>query len=244
LKAITGQIAKTHSGVRAYAGLAPDQFAGDGAALAVFRDARFNEDRFDPDAFLNRKDFFAGWNVTAIVLEIPTKLISQGLVHGWATVSLYGHAPEVQVSRWGLPLITNLFMPDQGMREDYNRAAAADDIARFSAQTGKVIEKLTWLAGSSSSPNDYAKHLLARICPTTLPYTLDTEAAFDFVGFNGRGLADDVMDVMLTLATNTALNDGVAPDKGHIRAEFPYFGELGKKSEHVNLAPAHASVRK
>ena len=30
---------------------------------------------------------------------------------------------------------------------------------------------------------------------------------------------------MLTLATNTPLSDGVAPDRGRMRDEFPYFGE-------------------
>ncbi len=54
---------------------------------------------------------------------------------------------------------------------------------------------------------------------------LDTPAGFDFAGFNGRELGDDAMDVMLTLATNTPLGDGVTPDIGHTRGEFPYFGE-------------------
>jgi hypothetical protein len=31
------------------------------------------------------------------------------------------------------------------------------------------------------------------------------------------------MDVMLSLTTNSALGDGVAPDPARIRAEFPYF---------------------
>ena len=56
-------------------------------------------------------------------------------MHGWATASLHGHAPEVQVSRWGLPLITNIFMSDPAMREDFNRAAPADDMPRFSARS-------------------------------------------------------------------------------------------------------------
>jgi hypothetical protein len=34
-----------------------------------------------------------------------------------------------------------------------------------------------------------------------------------------------VMDVILTLATNTALGDGVAPDMRLMRPDFPYFGE-------------------
>ena len=44
----------------------------------------------------------------------------KGNVPGWATVSLpIGHAPDVQFSRWGTPLITHVFMPDLTMREDY-----------------------------------------------------------------------------------------------------------------------------
>ena len=122
-------------------------------------------------------------------------------------------------------------MPDMDMREDYNRAVPADDVARFSSQISKVVEKVTKLAGSAANPADYAKELIARICPTTLPYTIDSEAFFGLAGFNGRGLADDAMDVMLALTTNTALADGVTPDQRRIRAGFPYFGEPYTSSE-------------
>ena len=57
-------------------------------------------------------------------------------MRGWATVSLIGHAPDVQFSRWGTPLITHVFMPDLTMREDYNRSTPADDSPRFSGQIG------------------------------------------------------------------------------------------------------------
>jgi hypothetical protein len=240
----TGEVVKTDADITIFAGLAPDLFAGDGAALGVFRNALFNENKFDPDAFLNRKNFFAKRNVTAIVIEMPSTLIGQGVVHGWASASLHGHAPEIQVSRWGLPLITNMFMPEQDLREAYNRAGPADDLERFSGQIGAVTEKLTALAGSATSPRDYAKQLIGRLCPTTLPYELGTPAAFSFAGFNGRALVDDVMDVILTLATNTALSDGVAPDKDRIRSEFPYFGEPYTNAEQVGVVPAHAPAKK
>ena len=55
----TGTVATTAAGVSAYAGLAPDLFAGDAAALGAFRTALFKEHRFDPSAFRNRKNFFA-----------------------------------------------------------------------------------------------------------------------------------------------------------------------------------------
>jgi hypothetical protein len=166
----TGAVVKSKSGVTVFAGLAPDLFAVDATAFNAFRAALFNENRFERPTFLNRESFFAKRNVTAIVIELPNAMIGNGVVHAWASTSLHGHAPEVQVSRWGLPLITHLFIPDQEMREQYNRAVPADDLARFSGQIGGVVEKLSALAGSATEPGDYARKLIARLCPTMLPY--------------------------------------------------------------------------
>jgi hypothetical protein len=234
----TGEVIRGGNGVMAFAGLAPDLFAGDAAALGAFRNAFFNERRFDPAAFQNRKNFFAKRNVTAIVLEVPNALIGQGAVRAWATASLFGHAPEVQVSRWGLPLITNIFMPDPELKERFNRTSPSDDQAPFATQVGKVIESLVGLAGSAARPADYAKQVTDRLFPTVLPYEIGTSATFGFAGFNGRALSDDVMDVILTLATNTALADGVVPDKSRIRDVFPYFGDAYSGPEQVDVAPA------
>jgi hypothetical protein len=238
LEGKTESLVYSGSGLSAYAGLAPDLFAGDAAALGVFRNALFKDNKFDPDAFLNKKNFFVRRNVTAIVLEVPTQMIGKGKVSCWATASLYGHAPEVQVSRWGLPLITNVFILDLNVREDFNRSVPADDLAKFGPVIAGVAERLSGLAGTSPHPTDYGKQLASRLLPAVLPYELGTPAAFDFAGFNGRGLADDVMDVILTLSSNTALADGVAPDKSRVRAEFPYFGEPYSKDDQAGLIPA------
>ena len=72
----TGQVAMTESGIRAFAGLAPDPFAGDAAALGLFRNVLYKQDKFAPEAFQNRQNFFAGRNVTVIVLEVPSQLIN------------------------------------------------------------------------------------------------------------------------------------------------------------------------
>jgi hypothetical protein len=221
----TGSVVEAESGVRAFAGLAPDLFAGDAMALGEFRTAFFEKGTFRPEAFQNRQNFFAGRNVTAIVLEVPVSMIGRGRVNGWATASLHGHAPEVQVSRWGLPLITNIFMPDPAMREDFNRASPIEDVSRFSAPIADVATKLTRLAGSAADPVVYGRTLAQKLCPVTLPYELDTPESFTVDRLNGRGLADDVMDVMLTLATNMPLTDEVAPDSSRMRDEFPYFGQ-------------------
>jgi hypothetical protein len=44
--------------------------------------------------------------------------------------------------------------------------------------------------------------------------------------------------VMLTLAANQTLSDGVAPDRQRMRSEFPYFGEPYTHDEQHGLSPA------
>jgi hypothetical protein len=62
----------------------------------------------------------------------------------------------VQVARWGLPLITHLFIREPGMREDYNRSAPSGDNDRFTSHIATVIRETTRLAGSAADPAAYA----------------------------------------------------------------------------------------
>ena len=55
----------------------------------------------------------------------------------------------------------------------------------------------------------------------TLPNQVGSNASFDYVGFNGRWPSNDVMDVMISLMTNTAVGDGVARDPERIDEDFP-----------------------
>jgi hypothetical protein len=153
----------------------------------------------------------------------------------------------MQVSRWGLPLITHLFLNDpnhQEVKESFNISVPADDVASFSKYIADFTQKMTTYAGSVMNPEEYGKQMVARLCPTTLPYELGTPAAFDLAGFNGRPLGDDVMDVMLTLASNKPLQDGAVPDHKRIRTEFPYFGEPYSKEEQKGVTPVPRPLKK
>jgi hypothetical protein len=235
------------SSVRAYAGLAPDLFAGDAAALHGFMTAFYKEQRYNPEAFLNRRNFFANRNVSAIVLEVPNRLIGEGTIRAWATASLVGHAPEIQVSRWGLPMITHIFLSDHGqgdLKESFNRSLPSDDVARFAGPIAQFVQKMTTYANASGNSAELGKRIAGVLCPATLPYKIGTFASFDYTGFNGRALGDDVMDVMLTLAANQALADGVAPDRSRTRSEFPYFGEPYTLAEQRSVVPAAQPPKK
>jgi hypothetical protein len=199
-----------------------DQFAGDASAVESF-EAALAAGKYTPEAFENHSDFFYPRHVAVIVVRVPTELIGSSLVHGWATVSLHGHEPDVQVARWGLPLITHLLIREPEMREDCNRSAPSGDNDRFTSHIAAVIRETTRLAGSAADPAAYSRRAVDKLGVMNLPYQLGTPASFDYAGFNGRGLDDDVIDVMLSLMTNSAFGDGVAPDPARIRAEFPYF---------------------
>jgi hypothetical protein len=235
---MTGTPATGKNGIKAFAGLAPDLFAADAAALGKFRTALSQEDRFAAEVWENRKNFFAKRNITAIVLEVPTVMIGRGRVHAWATASLYGHAPEVQVSRWGLPLISNVLISDETVRETYNRIGPADDREKIAPALAQYAERVSAVAASTPNPAQYGRQLADRLCPIVLPYQLGSQAAFDFAGFNGRALGDDVTDVIITLMSNVATADGVAPDRSRIRADFPYFGPAFTTQEQAGIIPA------
>ncbi|MGA2421475.1 MAG: DUF4331 family protein [Candidatus Acidiferrum sp.] len=230
------------SGVRAFAGIAADMFAPNGSGMRAFLNAFYNEQRYDASVFQHGQNSFANRNVTAIVLEVPNEMIGRGRVHCWATASLVGHAPELQVQRWGLPLITHFFPNDpdgQEMKDRFNASQPSDDVALFSRFFFDFSEKMTTHAMSAANPAEYARQIAARLCPVTLPYELGTPAAFNLAGFNGRPLGDDVMDVMLTLVSNTPIEDGAVPDRKRIRSEFPYVGRPYTKEEQVGVPPIH-----
>ena len=71
------------------------------------------------------------------------------------------------------------------------------------------------------------KRSLSLLLPDILTY--NTANAADFSGLNGRGLADDVIDVALNAVTSGGLTtDGVAANDAQFDSVFPF------------LAPANA----
>ena len=238
----TGSVA-TNSDLRAYVGIAPELFAAN-AGFRPFMTSFYQDQRYDGDALLHQQDPFARRNITAIVLEVPSALIGKGKISAWATISLFGHAPEVQVSRWGLPMVTHLFLSDQEAKEQFNASVPSEDIERFAKSIADVAEKMTTYADSAADPAEYGKLIAARLCPDTLPYELGTPAAFELASFNGRALGDDALDVMLTLVTDTPIVDGLAPDRGRIRKDFPYYGAPYTAEEQVGVTPIAAPAKK
>jgi hypothetical protein len=214
------------SGIRAFVGTAPELWAANAIGFFDFLGALYGNDRFDADVWQNPKNFFERRNVTALVLEVPNALIGSGKVGAWATLSLYGHAPEVQIYRWGVPLFTHLFLSDPkrtDLPEKFHNTNPAQDVELFEEAVAGFVTTLTDRAKSSG--------------PAMLRYEIGTPAVFSLTDFNGRPLGADAFDVMLTLGANVPIVDGVHPDANKISDSFPYFGTPYSKAEQEGLAP-------
>ena len=80
----------------------------------------------------------AGRNVTAIALQVPDVTFGGIDVAVWARISLYGHAPQRQVSRAAHPLLRSFFFPQPGAdTEALNAGSPANDVATF----GDVVRR-------------------------------------------------------------------------------------------------------
>ena len=53
----------------------------------------------------------------------------------------------------------------------------------------------------------------------------------------GRPLGTDAFDVMFTLAANTPIADGVAPDTARLQSSFPYYGAPYDHAEQEGFRP-------
>jgi hypothetical protein len=215
-------------------------WAADAIAFFNLLNALYKEDRFDGSVFQHQKNFFKNRNVMALVLEVPNSMIGKGKVHLWSTASLFGHAPEVQICRWGLPLFTHLYLSDTAtadLLDRFHERGPADDVELFGAAVTRFTSRLASKAGATINPEEYGAQLAARLLPVMLPYELGSDAAFGLAAFNGRPLATDAYDVMLTLGANRPITDGVSPDASRICGEFPYYGRPFSKEEQAELQP-------
>jgi hypothetical protein len=79
-------------------------------------------------------------------------------------------------------------------------------------------------SGTSGHPEDYGRAVAGLLYPDLLPYVIGTPAGYGFAGFNGRTLADNAPEAMLSLVTGTAVPSGLSPAVAAPQRDpnFPY----------------------
>jgi len=162
-------------------------------------------------------NFFAGLNISAIVLEVPSSWLGSSNVGIWASTVLN----DQQVDRMGRPAINTVFIPNNvfepagtepSLKNAFNSGKPRHDQRDFRAE---VVDTLEIFYGSGS---DTAQALADFLLPDIL--TLDTSNPAGFP--NGRGLADDVIDIELGLVTNGAVTSDCVGNDSSFSSSFPY----------------------
>jgi len=212
--------------VRGYAGLRDDPFFFDldGCINILSMEAG--------KSFLGckdaRTDFFAGKNVSAIVLEMPASMLNgdSSNIGVWSATTV----GSKQIDRMGRPAVNTVFVPSNPFEKDeksaknaFNASQPKNDKAKFRAEvvdTLQVLHSLNDNAGDNKTDDAMKINGLADVLlPDIL--TFDTAKSDGFL--NGRRLADDVIDAELNLVTEGAVKtDCVAKNDRAFRASFPY----------------------
>lgn len=153
-------------------------------------------------------DAFAGANVSAIVLELPSLELGGPNIGVWAT-TVDGNG---QVDRVGRPAINTALIP-AGQKDAFNQGQPVDDPADFAAAVNATLVSL--LGGDQATANSLTGVLLPDIL------TFDTSSSAGFL--NGRNLTDDVIDAVLGLVSNGAITtDMVDANDTAFASLFPY----------------------
>jgi hypothetical protein len=222
---VTNSNVSIDTGGMAFAGLVDDPFFFDLEGFQQLKQTLLDggtlEDAIslicdtDPDV-----NFFAGFDSSAIVLEVPDAELG-GAISVWAETVVDG----AQIDRMGKPGINTVFITGDAEKDGYNAADPANDAAEYTDEVVGITSAIQQALGvAEADANAYGEAVAGMLLPDVLPY--DTSAAADFSSFNGRGLADDVIDVYYQVLTTVdeepaLMGDCVANDS-EFRAEFPY----------------------
>ena len=151
-------------------------------------------------------DSFAGANVSAIVLEVPSTELGGNNLGIWGRTLVDGE----QVDRMGRPAINTVLVPS-GRKDEFNLANPVNDLTDFGD------DFFTSISGLSNADNANA------LTPVLLPdlLTFDPTSSNGFL--NGRRLQDDVIDASLGLLTAGGVtSDGVLANDVPFQNVFPY----------------------
>jgi hypothetical protein len=226
----TGETA-SGNGVRLWAGRIADSFSIDLSLLALINAAVASGTAPDLSGWRpeNAANSFAGSLVYSIVLEVPhahPQLRPGARTGVWAATKLATDAGGWrQINRAGHPMMWPIFWPnDTDFTNPANTRHPADDVDAAATYTGEQIAAVVAAAGTSDDPAGYGQAVTAELFPDVLPYVIGTPAVYGFAGFNGRTMADNAPEAMLSLVTNMAVPAGLKPSgtSGQRHSAFPY----------------------
>jgi hypothetical protein len=217
LEGRTGETAAA-GGTRIWAGRVRDSFYIDLSLLAVINGAVADGTAADLSDWRPSlaQNSFKGTTVETIVLEVShdhARLRPGASIGVWCTTRLATDAGGWrQVNRGGLPMMWPIFWPtDTDFSNPANTRHPSQDVAADGEHIASHVAAVVAATGTSADPEGYGQTVAGQLLPDMLRYRVGTPASFGFAVRNGRGLADNAPEVMLSLVTNTAVPAGLRP---------------------------------
>ena len=231
LEGRTGETATDGDGVRLWAGHVKDSFYIDLSLLSIVNGAVANGTAPDLSAWRPDKaqNSFAGSTVRTIVLEVPhdEAILSPGTSIGvWAATKLATDAGGWrQVNRAGHPMMWPIFWPDDiQFTNPANTRHPSQDYAAEGEHLAGHVSAVVAATGTSAEPDVYGLTVARTLLPDVLPYVVGTPASFGFATRNGRTLADNAPEAMMSLVVGAAVPGGLKPSVAEAQrsAQFPF----------------------
>jgi hypothetical protein len=172
---------------------------------------------------------FAGTTVESIVLEVSHQhpLLRPGARTGvWCATRLATDAGGwQQINRAGHPMMWPIFWPDDTrFTSPANSRHPSADFSEDGKHVADLIAAVVAAAGTTEDPEGYGQTVARQLFPDVLPYVVGTPATYGFATRNGRKLADNAPEAMLSLVLDTAVPSGLTPavTRNQRAASFPY----------------------
>jgi hypothetical protein len=230
LEGRTGEPA-SRGDTRIWAGRVSDPFYIDLSLLEIVNSAVRNGTAADWSAWRpeNAQNSFAGTTVESIVLEVShehSQLHSGAHIGVWCRTKLATDTGGwQQINRAGHPMMWPIFWPDDtDFSDPANQRHPSADFNAAGKYLGGLIAAAVSANGTSDDPEGYGETVAYALFPDVVQYVVGTPATYGFAARNGRTLADNAPEAMLSLVLNTAVPSGLKPSvSGHLRTRnFPY----------------------
>ena len=229
-QARTGEAASA-DGVRLWAGRIADSFYIDLSLLAIINGAIAKGTAPDLSGWnpAQAQNSFAGTTVESIVLEVAHThpLLRPGTRAGvWAATKLATDAGGWrQINRAGHPMMWPIFWPnDTDFTDPANTRHPAEDVKAAGNYLAGQVAAVAAASGTAADPGGYGQAVAAELYPDVLSYVVGTPASYGFAGRNGRPMADNAPEVMLSLVTAMAVPSGLKASvaRDQRASSFPY----------------------
>ena len=224
-------MASSAKGVRLWAGRVADPFYIDLSLLAKVNAAVRDGTAVDLAAWRpeNANNNFAGTMVESIVLEVSNEhpqLRAGARIGVWCATKLATDAGGWrQINRGGRPMMWPIFWPDDThFANPANTRHPSQDFEAEGRHIAQHIAAVVAASGVSGDPKGYGETVARELFPDVLPYVVGTPATFGFATRNGRTLADNAPEVMLSLVAGEAVPSGLKPSVASKQrdSKFPY----------------------